>query len=431
LPLEKLKSLRETAGDQDILEFIRCWTTFARGQQLPPAGDWRTWLILAGRGFGKTRTGAEWVRDQVKDGVMRIALIAPTFADARDIMVGGESGLLAVCWEGDETRLGALTGRPVFETTKRRVVWKNGAEAMLFSAEEPERLRGPQHETIWADELAAWRHPGATWDMAMFGLRLGTRPRACVTTTPKPLELIRELVADPATALTRGSTFDNENNLAPGFIEAVRARYDKTNLGRQELHAEILKDTEGAMWKHADFDMRRRATPDGLRRIVVAVDPPAGSKATSDACGIVAAGLDADGVAHVIADATVRAAKPSEWAARAVALYETLGADLIVAEVNQGGDMVEAVIRQVDPKVALKKTHAGRKKWLRAEPVSALYQQNRVMHAPGLNELEDEMCAFTPDGLPSRRSPDRLDALVWALSELLLVRQSVPRVRGL
>jgi len=426
-----LTDLQESENKVLRLLLRREWRFFARAEQLPPPGDWRNWLILAGRGFGKTRAGAEWVREQVKRGAGRIALIAPTHADARDIMVRGESGLLSVCWEGDCTHAGRWLGRPVYQSSMRRVAWRNGAVATLFSAEEPERLRGPQHEKAWADELCAWTYPRETWDMAMFGLRLGDHPQACITTTPKPLELLRELAADEGTAVTRGSTYDNAANLAPGFLDAVRVKYENTSLGRQELHAEILEEADGALWSRSRLDAQRRLTPGGLKRIVVAVDPPAGSKSTSDACGIVAVGMGEDGKAHVIADASLRAAKPSAWAAKAVALYETLGADLILAEVNQGGDMVEAVIRQVDASVPLKKVHAKRGKWLRAEPVAALYEQERVTHAPGLSALEDEMCAFTADGLASGRSPDRLDALVWAVSELLLGRRGEPRVRGL
>jgi len=423
--------MRETASEVDCLQRLHEWAFLARREQREPPGDWRTWLILAGRGFGKTRAGAEWVREQVRRGAGRIALIAPTMADARDIMVRGESGLLSVCWKGDVTHAGRLTGLPRYVASRRLLVWANGAQAMLFSAEEPERLRGPQHDVLWADELCAWRYPHATWDMAMFGLRLGPDPRACVTTTPKPLALIRDLAEDPATVVTRGTTFDNANNLAPGFIEAVRAKYHGTAMGRQELMGELLAESEDALWSRARLDAQRMATPQDLRRIVVAVDPPAGSKASSDACGIVAAGLALDGRAHVIADASIGAAKPAVWAERAVALYEALQADLMLAEVNQGGDMVETVIRQVEPRVALKKVHARHGKRLRAEPVAALYEQARVTHAPGLDALEDEMCTFGTDGLASGHSPDRLDALVWAVSELMLGRWSEPRVRGL
>ena len=431
LPADALTELRTCDDDLASVLLRHEWRLFARAGQLPPAGDWRVWLILAGRGYGKTRTGAEWVREEVRRGAGHIGLIAPTMADARDIMVRGESGLLSVCADIDVAHDGALLGRPVYQPSLRRVVWRNGASAMLFSAEEPERLRGPQHDRIWADELAAWRYLNATWDMAMFGLRLGDRPRACVTTTPKPRKLLKDLVEDAATAVTRGSTFDNAINLAPGFLDAMRDRYKDTSLGRQELNAEILGEAEGALWTREQLDEARCATPSGLKRIVVAIDPPAGSKETSDACGIVAAGTYGDDKAHVVADVTLRAAKPAVWAARAVALYESLEADLLLAEVNQGGDMVEAVIRQVRPDVPLKKVHAQRRKRLRAEPVSALYGQKRVTHAPGLDALEDEMCEFTTGGLASGRSPDRLDAMVWAISELLIRPRAKPRVTRL
>ncbi|WP_421852484.1 DNA-packaging protein [Oricola sp.] len=431
LPAEALTALR--TGDDSLAAVLLSheWRLFARASQMPPPGDWRIWLILAGRGFGKTRAGAEWVRGEIMRGASRVGLIAPTMADARDIMVRGESGLLSVCAETDTDENGALIGRPVFQPSLRRVVWRNGAAAMLFSAEEPERLRGPQHDRIWADELAAWRYLNAAWDMAMFGLRLGDRPRACVTTTPKPRKLLKELIADAGTVVTRGATFDNAANLAPAFLDAMRARYGDTALGRQELNAEMLEEAEGALWTREQLDALRSATPGDLRRIVVAVDPPAGAKTTSDACGIVAAGLRADGTAHVLADASLRSARPAVWAQRAVALYDSLEADLMLAEVNQGGDMVEAVIRQVRPDVALKKAHASRSKWLRAEPVSALYARERVTHARGLAELEDEMCAFTNNGLASGSSPDRLDALVWAISELIPPGRGEPRITGL
>jgi phage terminase large subunit-like protein len=430
LPPGKLNKLIREASDYECLGYIHDWRFLARQAQRPPAGAWRNWLILAGRGFGKTRTGAEWVREQVRRGAGRIGLIAPTAADARDIMVEGESGLLSVCWKEDKTVTGIRLGRPVFERSRRRLVWQNGAVAMLFSAEEPERLRGPQHDALWADELAAWRYLRATWDMAMFGLRLGVNPQACITTTPKPRKLLRELMADAATAVTGGATFDNRVHLAAGYIDALNAKYQGTTLGRQEIHAEIIDQRKGALWSRGMLDGVRCDRPGGLRRIVVAVDPPASAKETSDACGIVAVGLTRDGGAHVLEDATVEAARPDVWAARAVALYRRLEADLILAEVNQGGDMVEAVIRQVDRNVPLKKARAMRGKWLRAEPVFMLYQKGRVTHEKGLGKLEDEMCAFGSDGLASGRSPDRLDALVWALTELLLAKGE-PRVRGL
>ena len=273
------------------------WRFFARPSQLPPDGDWQTWLILAGRGFGKTRTGSEWVREQVRQGVSRIALVAPTASDARDVMVEGESGLLSVCWAGDRTYAGEIVGRPSYEPSKRRLTWANGAMATLFSAEEPERLRGPQHEVMWADELAAWKYLRETWDMAMFGLRLGTRPRICITTTPKPLPVLREIVKDPRTVITRGSTFDNAQNLAPAFLQAIRDKYEGTRLGRQELNAEVLDDVPGALFTREMIDKALvRAAPD-LVRVVVAVDP-SGTKGESDkgdSIGIVVAGKGTDG----------------------------------------------------------------------------------------------------------------------------------------
>jgi phage terminase large subunit-like protein len=399
--------------------------------QLTPDGDWKTWLILAGRGFGKTRTGAEWVREQVRRGVKRIGLIAPTIADARDIMVEGESGLLSVCGSGDTLYDGnKLLGRPKHEPARRRVRWRNGAVAMLFSAEEPERLRGPQHEILWCDELAAWRNGRRTWDMAVFGLRLGKRPRACVTTTPKPIKLIRELAAAPDTALTRGTTLDNRTHLAPGFVEAVRRRYGRTALGRQEIEGEIVNETEGALWKRATIETARGTVPADLVRVVVAVDPPASSGKRSDACGIVVAGIDAEGTGWVIADASLERAQPEQWARAAVECYRLHEADRIVAEVNQGGDMVAAVMRNIDPAVPVKSVRATRGKQIRAEPVAMLYAQGRVRHARAMPALEDEMCAFKNGALEGGKSPDRLDALVWALTELMLGGKATPRVRG-
>lgn len=429
LPLEELLRLRETPSDIFCGFIKHYWKAWARGAQLFPQNDWKTWLVLAGRGFGKTRTGAEWTREQVRLGAMRVGLIAPTIADARDTMVEGVSGLLSVCWSGDTDCHNHPMGRPVYEPSRRRVVWKNGATAMLYSAEEPERLRGPQHDKLWCDELAAWRHMTRTWDMAMLGLRLGNGPQVCVTTTPKPLELIRELAAAPDTALTRGTSYDNAVNLAPGFLDAMRARYDKTTLGRQELDGEIVEDTKDALWKREDIEKARKKSVGDFVRIVVAVDPPASSKANSAACGIVVAGIDGEGKGWVLADATVQRASPERWARAAVAQYHAFKADRIVAETNQGGDMVASVIHSVDPAVPVKPVHAQRGKHTRAEPVSALYPQGKVFHAVALPELEDEMCAFTFNGLESGKSPDRLDALVWALTELMLHGQGEPRIR--
>jgi phage terminase large subunit-like protein len=412
-----LASLTEAQAE----ELLHDWRFWARPNQIAPDGDWRTWLILAGRGFGKTRTGSEWVREQVKQGVSRIALIAPTASDARDVMVEGESGLLSVCWGGDRTYSGQQVGRPTYEPSKRRLTWANGAMATLYSAEEPERLRGPQHEALWCDELAAWKYLRETWDMAQFGLRLGSHPRVCITTTPKPLPVLKEIIADATTIVTRGSTFENAQNLAPSALAQLRKTYEGTRLGRQELNAEILDDVPGALWTRDMIDQAQvRVAPD-LVRVVIAVDPSGtrGEGDRGDSIGIIAAGKGVDGNAYVLADRTCKLS-PDGWGRRAVATYHELGADRIVAERNFGGAMVAHVIRTVDPKVSYKEVTASRGKVARAEPVAALYEQGKVKHVGGFAELEDQMCAMASDGFLGEGSPDRVDALVWAITELML-----------
>jgi phage terminase large subunit-like protein len=384
---------------------------------MPPAGDWRTWLILAGRGWGKTRTGAEWVIDRIEDGHERIALIGPTAADVRDVMVEGESGILAVCPADLDAN---------YEPSKRRVTFSTGAICTTYSADEPDRLRGPQHDAAWADELAAWRYPEA-WDQLQFGLRLGDDPRTIVTTTPRPTKEIRELVGSATTVVTRGSTFDNADNLAPAFLERILAKYEGTRLGRQELYAEILDDVPGALWSRAMLEHAVTACPcpvPDTERLVVAIDPAVTSGEDSDSTGIVVAGRF-DKSAVVLADLTCRLS-PDGWAKRAVEAYHEYQADRIVAEANQGGDLVKTVLRTVDPTVPVKLVHATRGKRVRAEPVAALYEQLRVFHTAVFPELEDELVTWTPD---SPHSPDRLDALVWALTDLDLSRPA--RVRGI
>jgi predicted phage terminase large subunit-like protein len=388
------------------------WSFWARDEQLPPPGDWRVWLLLAGRGFGKTRTGAEMVQARVKaHGARRIALVAPTAADARDVMVEGASGLLAVAQPGD---------RPLYEPSKHRLTWPNGAVATTFSADEPERLRGPQHDFAWCDELAAWRYPEA-WDMLMFGLRLGDDPRAVVTTTPRPNKLIRGLIADPKVVVTRGRTAANWAHLAPAFLDQIVRRYEGTRLGRQELDAEILDDLPGALWQHGMIEAVRVSILPVLTRVVVAIDPAAASHEHADETGIVVAGRDAAGHAYVLADVSGRYA-PAEWARAAIAAYRTHEADRIVAEINNGGEMVEATMRMVDPDIPFGAVRASRGKVARAEPVAALYEQGRVHHLGAFAHLEDQMCAFTSDfdRNAAGYSPDRVDALVWALTELLV-----------
>ena len=409
---------------------------WGRDDQLPPAraqggGDWTVWLMLGGRGAGKTRAGAEWVRNIATewdaDGAAdvmppRIALIGETLADARSVMVEGVSGLLAVH---------PPEARPNYEPSKRQVVWANGAMAQLFSAEDPESLRGPQFSHAWCDELGKWRRPDETWAMLQFALRLGARPRQVVTTTPRPIKLIKALLADPLCAVSRVATAANAANLAPSFLEAIVARYRGTRLGRQELDAELLEDRPDALFPRATIESCRVQSAPALRRIAVAVDPPASSGPHADACGIIVAGLGGDGRAYVLADRTAEQARPLDWAKAVIAAYRRHEADCIVVETNQGGDLVEAVLRQVDAGIPVRPVRAMRGKWLRAEPVAALYEQGRVAHVGAFPALEDEMSDFGPDGLSGGRSPDRVDALVWALHELLLRAPPAPRIRWL
>jgi len=390
-------------------------------------GDWTTWLMLGGRGAGKTRLGAEWVRAQVEgiapyaQGKARsIALIGETEHDVREVMIEGPSGLL---------RAFHPHRRPHWTASRRRLEWPNGAVGFAYSAEEPKQLRGPQFDAAWCDELAKWKNPDATFDMLQFALRLGPRPRQLVTTTPRPIALIKRLLVDPRTAVTRAATQANAAFLSPAFLDEVIGRYAGTRLGRQEIDGEIIEDRADALWSRMQLDALRVAQAPPLARIVVGVDPPGASHAGSDACGIVAAGIAEDGIVYVLDDASVQGLPPDGWAARAVALYRRLEADAIVAEVNMGGDMVTAVLRHVDALVPVKTVHATRGKWIRAEPVAALYAQSKVRHVdPPKPALEDQMCDFGVGGLAGGGSPDRLDALVWAITHLTLPRPA-PRIR--
>jgi predicted phage terminase large subunit-like protein len=405
LPDAERRALLDGLSDSDADDLLHDWRFWARPDQLAPPGDWRTWLILAGRGWGKTRTGAEWVRAEVEAGRRgRLALIGATAADVRDVMIEGESGIMATA---------RPSFRPVYEPSKRRVTWPNGAIATAYSADEPDRLRGPQHDGAWPDELAAWRYPEAL-DMLMFGLRLGNDPRSVVTTTPRPTKLIRELITAPTTTVTTGSTYDNLANLAPAFAEQIIRKYEGTRLGRQELLAELLTDVPGALWTYAMLE-DRRAAPD-LVRVVVAIDPAVTSGEDSDETGIVVAGLGVDGRGYVLADRSCRLS-PDGWASRAVGAFDDHRADLVVAEVNNGGDMVESTVRTVRKTLPYKKIHASRGKQTRAQPVAALYEQGRVSHVEVFPELEEQLTTWTPE---SGTSPDRLDALVWALTELMV-----------
>ena len=413
--------------DAEIEEALAFWHWQARPEQVPPPGDWRTWLLIGGRGSGKTRAGAEWVHGLASGTVPglgsggRIALIGETFADAREVMVDGVSGILRI----------ARTARPSYETTRKRLVWPSGAVAQLFSSEDPESLRGPQFEAAWCDELGKWRHQRETWDMLQFGLRLGERPRQAVTTTPRPGALLQALMQDRATAISHMRTVDNAAHLSADFLNAMQARYGGTRLGRQELDGELITDREDGLWRRDQIEALSVRTHGPLNRIVIAVDPPASGEAKGSCCGIIAAGLDGEGRTVVLADGSVEGASPDAWARAAVKLYRRFDADCVVAEVNQGGDMVRAVLTTVDATLPIRTVRASRGKWLRAEPVAALYEQGKVVHAGRFSALEDQMCDFGPDGLSSGRSPDRLDALVWAVTELVLARRGEPAVRAL
>ena len=390
------------------------WRAKARPSQLPPPGDWNGWVVMAGRGFGKNRLASEFVHEEVQaKRAGRLALVAPTAADARDTIVEGESGILATApsW-----------CRPEYEPSKRKLTWPTGAVAHTFSSEEADRLRGPQFDLAFADELAAWHDPQSTWDMLMFGLRLG-RPRWLVTTTPRPIKLLKGLLAREGqdVVVTRGSTFENAANLAPTFLAAIRARYENTRLGQQELFAAMLSETPGALWS---TEMIERANEVGklpdMRRVVVAVDPSGtrGASDDGDSIGIVVAGLGVDGLGYILADRTCKLS-PDGWGRVAVKAYHDFKADRIVAERNFGGAMVEHVIRTVDQNIPYREVTASRGKVARAEPIAALYEQGRVKHAISMIALEDQMLAMTGSGFAGDGSPDRLDAAVWALTELM------------
>jgi predicted phage terminase large subunit-like protein len=391
------------------------WDWWARPRQKPPAGAWTHWLILAGRGFGKTRVGAEMVRRWVRD-FPRVNLIGATAADARDVMVEGESGVLAVCPRSE---------RPLYVPSKRRLEWPNGARSLIFTADEPERLRGKQHMKLWCDELAAWRRPAA-FEQAMLGLRLGNSPQTVITTTPKPVKIIRDIMAHPGTVTTRGRTYENSSNLAPDFLGWVIRQYEGTRLGRQELDAELLETVDGALWSPDMIDETRVTTVPRMSRVVVAIDPAVTSGEEADETGIVVAGRGTDGHAYVLRDLSCRMS-PNGWARRAVEAYREFKADRIVAEVNNGGDLVEDVIRTVDRNVSYRPVRASRGKTVRAEPVAALYEQKKVHHREVFGELESQMCSFVPDRIDG--SPDRVDALVWALTELMIDREPEPNIR--
>jgi phage terminase large subunit-like protein len=429
---EALSSL----SDAEISGLEFDWDYWGRPAQKPPPGDdWTTWLIKAGRGFGKTRAGAEWVRSlmcgstPLTGGRCRhVALVAETAADARKVMLGDGLGL----GEGSGIlQVHSNDFRPTYNPSLKRVTWPNGAIATLYNATEPEELRGPAHGAAWCDELAKWRYAQDTWDNLQFGLRLGVNPRVCITTTPKPIKLLKDIIADPGTRVTRGSTLDNAGNLPPKFLATILRKYAGTRLGRQEIDAELLDDVVGALWSRSTIEGLRVKPADvpQLIRIVVAIDPAATSGEDSDETGIICAGIGVNRHGYILEDASGvlkpyfkdELGRPCGWAAEAVALLKGRRGDRIIAEINNGGEMVESTIRVVDENTPYRGIHASRGKAIRAEPVSALYEQGRVHHVGMFAKLEDQMCAFTPDfDRNKNESPDRMDAAVWALTDLMI-----------
>ena len=420
LPERERERIIRKLPNQEAERLVYDWEYRARPKQMPPDWDWYVWLLLSGRGGGKTRTGAELVNEWARKEFSPIALVGQTKADVRDTMVEvGDSAIL---------NISAPWFMPEYEPSKRRLLWPNGVMAIIYSGDEPGQLRGPQHQKAWVDELAKFKYPKDSWDNLMFGLRIGDQPQAIVTTTPKPIKVIKDLLTDERTAVTRGHTLENKDNLAPDFLRYILRKYEGTRLGKQELSGEILDDNPDALWQRDRIDELRLSKYPELKRIVVAIDPQGTESETSSSTGIVVAGIAqvADRQeAFVLADLTLNAT-PEKWATEAVSGYYRFKADRIVAEVNFGGDMVEAIVRIVDKDVAFKKVHASRGKAIRAEPVSALYEQGRVHHVGFFGDLEDQLCEW----VPGSKSPDRLDALVWAITELMLEKPDLEFMIG-
>ena len=410
-----LDGLLRSLGDKQLETLKYNWPVWARGEQIPPEGRWTSWLYLGGRGAGKTRAGAEWIRARVANGLSRrIALVASTAADARAVMIEGDSGLLAISPDDE---------RPEFQPSRHRLTWPNGAIATLYSAEKPDALRGPQHDTAWCDELAKWKYLELAWNNLQLGLRLGRAPQQVITTTPRVLVALKSIMSRRDTVITRGTSYDNRANLAPSFFAEIIRRFEGTRFGRQELDAELLEDVAGALWTRRMLDAARlphgSAAPE-MARVVIGVDP-SGTRGGDerDSVGIVAAGKGIDGLGYVLADFTC-SLSPAGWARRIAEAVSAHGADCIVAEANFGGAMVESVVTTANPGVRIKMVTASRGKMVRAEPIAALYEQKRVKHAGIFSALEDQLVAFTPDGYVGQGSPDRADAMIWALTELML-----------
>lgn len=406
--------------------YLESWIHWCHGGQVEPEPPWNIWLMMGGRGAGKTRTGAEWIKSRIAQGrIDRIALVGPTFSDTREVMIDGPSGLMSLDWNGYAPR---------YEVSRKRLVWPGGEVAQVFSAEDPDGLRGPQFDIGWGDEFAAWPKPQATLDILRMGVRLGESPQILLTTTPRPIPVLKRLVKAPDVAVSHQSTQMNTHNLADGFTQMLDTAYGQTHLARQELLGELIDDPPDALWQRSDMERARAGDfPAAYDRIVVAVDPPASSGERAAECGLIVAGAWGEGVhrrAVVLEDGSFGPARPDQWAQRCAALFEAWQADRVIAEANQGGDMVASVLRTASPDLPVQLVHAARGKRARAEPVAALYASDRIRHARAFPALEDQMCAFGAPDMP-RGSPDRVDALVWALHALMLSSLGDPRLRQL
>ncbi len=440
LTKKQIKKFGDGLNEEEATQLYFDWYLWARDDQLPPnlqspkQLNWRNWVLLGGRGSGKTRAGAEWIRAMAlgiapftNKPVGRVALIGETFNDVREVMLEGDSGLLHIHPEHQ---------KPVYIASRKRLEWPNGAVAQLFSAEEPESLRGPQFHVAWCDEFAKWQYASQVWDMLQFGMRLGENPQVVLTTTPRNKKQLKDILAMEGSFVSKASTFKNKDNLAKAFLQTIDLNYAGTNLGRQELYGEIIEDGQGALWSHESIEELRRRKKDfdfnEFKRIVLAIDPPATSHKKSNACGMIVAALASDGHVYILADVTMQAVRPISWAQKAVEVYHLFNIDRIVAEVNQGGEMVETILRTIDSGISYTSVFARKDKKTRAEPVAALYEQGRVHHLGLFDELEDEMCQFDHLINKTVQSPDRVDALVWAVSHLLLnASGSVPRIRDI
>ncbi|MBU2527513.1 MAG: terminase family protein [Bacteroidetes bacterium] len=403
---ERTKFLN-SLSEKEAEDLLYDWTVWARPHQLPPPGEWLTWMILTGRGWGKTRCGAEWVIDCAKKGATHIALIGQTKADVRDTMI--ELGPASIL------KISNPKFYPKYESSKRRIVWPNGCVGTIYSGDEPDQVRGPSHDRAWIDELAKFKYPQDIWDNLMFGLREGEDMRVLITTTPRPIPIIKRLIEDPNTISVRGSTYENKDNLPKKYFDYVIAPYVGTRLGKQEIEGHILDDNPDALWTRKIIDDNRKNKFPELVRVVIAVDPEATANEKSSETGIIAIGVCTDGHGWLLGDESLRGT-PDKWGNAVVAAYNKYNADRIIGEVNNGGDMIEYVIKTVDPRVSYKSVRASRGKYIRAEPVAALYEQGKIHHIGNFPELEDQLCEW----VPGDKSPDRLDALVWGVTELML-----------